>query len=466
MSDVHISLTDPTKCSEKLGTSTFVSYKVNTTTDRAGFGQGIQSVVRRYNDFTWLSEQLSFDFPGVIVPPLPDKQSMGRLTDEFVESRRRALEKFLQRVAAHAELGYSAQFMAFLQADESGLNAVKKEAKTVKARASTVATSWLDSMTTAKPELEKSAADIKIEEIVQYVSLLEKQLTNVTKYADNLVKRSRETSLAFYDFAQGFNALGMSEGESVGPALSELGKTAEALSSSSQSFAEDEVVKLVEPLEEYSRMLLSIKSAMQQRQNKKNAYLNCMVDVEAKQNAYRKLLGVPGKEGQVEAKEAAVVVAQRTADAGKVEFEKVSERLLTEFEVFKNQQAIDIKQIIIDFVNLQIDFNKRSEDAWNSLIPAVEGVVVESPETVRGNVRESCASASSMPAHNFTIGTSNGLGGTKADDSRSASATGKDTNGKKVRKNSSDVRKIRTNSAFTDEEGEGGEPDDDDVEGV
>jgi hypothetical protein len=126
------------------------------------------------------------------------------------------------------------------------------------------------------------------------------------------------------------------------------------LSSSCQSFAEDEVVKLVEPLEEYSRMLLSVKAAMQQRQNKKNAYLNCMVDVEAKQNAYRKLLGAPGKEGQVEAKEAAVVVAQKAADAGKVEFEKVSERLLTEFEVFKNQQAIDIKQIITDFVNLQV----------------------------------------------------------------------------------------------------------------
>jgi sorting nexin-1/2 len=200
----------------------YISYKVRTTTDRSGFTPGAKSVVRRYNDFTWLAGELSYDFPGVIVPPLPDKQSVGRFTDEFVESRRRSLEKFLQRVATHSELGHSVQFVAFLQADEGGLSAAKKEAKNVKSRASTVSTSWLDSMTTAKPELEKSAADIKIEEILQYVSLLEKQLTNVTKYADNLVKLSRETSIAFYDFAQGFNALGMSEGESVGPALSEV----------------------------------------------------------------------------------------------------------------------------------------------------------------------------------------------------------------------------------------------------
>jgi sorting nexin-1/2 len=205
-----------------------------------------------------------------------------------------------------------------------------------------------------QPELEKSAADIKTEEIAQYVAALEKQLTSVSKHAENLVKRSRDTALAFYEFGQSFTFMGQSEGDTVGAALSQLGTTADCLAGNAHTFAEAEVVKLVEPLEEYTRMLQSIKHAMQQRAAKKTAYVNCMIDVEAKTVAFRKLQGVAGKEAQAEQKEQAVSAAQDGADAAKLEFEKVSERLLTEFELFKNQKAFDIKEMMTNFVNLQV----------------------------------------------------------------------------------------------------------------
>ena len=115
---------------------------------------------------------------------------------------------------------------------------------------------------------------------------------------------------------------------------------------------------MVEPLEEYSRMLASIKLAMQQRAAKKSAYLSCLVDVDAKSAAFKKLQGVPGKEAQAEVKEQAVSASQDAADAAKSEFEKVSERLLTEFELFKNQKAFDIKEIVTNFVNLQVNSTK------------------------------------------------------------------------------------------------------------
>jgi hypothetical protein len=82
--------------------------------------------------------------------------------------------------------------------------------------------------------------------------------------------------------------------------------------------------------------------------------MNCMIDVEAKTAAFRKLQGVAGKEAQAEQKEQAVSAAQDGADAAKLEFEKVSERLLTEFELFKNQKAFDIKEMMTNFVNLQV----------------------------------------------------------------------------------------------------------------
>ncbi len=83
-------------------------------------------------------------------------------------------------------------------------------------------------------------------------------------------------------------------------------------------------------------------------------YLASLADVEAKSNAHRKLIGVAGKEAQAKQKEEAVQTAQETADASKLEFEKVTERLLTEFELFKVYKANDLKQYISDFVKLQV----------------------------------------------------------------------------------------------------------------
>lgn len=134
-----------------------------------------------------------------------------------------------------------------------------------------------------------------------------------------------------------------------------MGSSVDSLSVAASSHAEQEAIKLLEPLEEYARMLTSIKYAMQQRTDKKSAYVNAMGDLEAKQNAYKKLLGVPGKESQAAQKEAAVQAAQEATDAAKLEFEKVSERLLAEFETFKTQKASDMKEILLNFVTLQVN---------------------------------------------------------------------------------------------------------------
>ena len=103
--------------------------------------------MRRYSDFAWLNGELAKEYPGCIVPPIPDKLAVGRFGDEFIESRRRALEKFLQRVAVHPELGNSPSFVVFLQAGEAGLNEAKNESKNAKAGTKSAVSSsmsWLE----------------------------------------------------------------------------------------------------------------------------------------------------------------------------------------------------------------------------------------------------------------------------------------------------------------------------------
>lgn len=99
--------------------------------------------MRRYSDFAWLSQELAREFPGMIVPPIPEKLTVGRFGEDFVESRRRALEKFLQRIAAHQELSNSQYFIVFLQSTEAGLNEAKNESK-AKASKPTSSIGWLE----------------------------------------------------------------------------------------------------------------------------------------------------------------------------------------------------------------------------------------------------------------------------------------------------------------------------------
>lgn len=113
-------------------------------------------VQRRYNDFLWLSEQLSICCPGCIIPALPEKKRchvainslpqcsnllfnrIGRFNKSFLDHRKRALERFLIRIASHPQLVYHPVLVAFLESDDHALANVRDQYKDDKK------TSWLD----------------------------------------------------------------------------------------------------------------------------------------------------------------------------------------------------------------------------------------------------------------------------------------------------------------------------------
>lgn len=69
---------------------------------------------------------------------------MGRFSAEFVESRRRALEKYLKRIAEHPELSTSEHFVTFLQTDDATLAKLKEEFKAAKPALSSSAAKWIE----------------------------------------------------------------------------------------------------------------------------------------------------------------------------------------------------------------------------------------------------------------------------------------------------------------------------------
>jgi sorting nexin-1/2 len=75
------------------------------------------SVLRRYSDFLWLYETLSLNNPGVVVPPVPEKNPFGRFEDTFVQQRRLGLEKCINKMANHPVLCKDSDLKLFLESD-------------------------------------------------------------------------------------------------------------------------------------------------------------------------------------------------------------------------------------------------------------------------------------------------------------------------------------------------------------
>jgi sorting nexin-1/2 len=122
-----ISVGDPHKVGDL--TSSHTEYSVTTKTTSKGYRNPEFTVSRRYRDFLWLYTQLHNNNPGVIIPPPPEKQAVGRFEADFVESRRSALERMLNKAAAHPVLQHDGDLKLFLESEAFNMDIKNKERK-------------------------------------------------------------------------------------------------------------------------------------------------------------------------------------------------------------------------------------------------------------------------------------------------------------------------------------------------
>ena len=76
------------------------------------------TVQRRFSQFVMLHTVLSRRLPGVVLPPLPEKQYAGRFSEDFVEARRGDLERYLNKIVRHPVVRY-AEILTFFLGCES-----------------------------------------------------------------------------------------------------------------------------------------------------------------------------------------------------------------------------------------------------------------------------------------------------------------------------------------------------------
>ena len=73
----NVAVLEPIKVGDTL--SAHVTYKVKTITDSVEYRNKEVTVNRRFRDFLWLYNNLVNKYPGLIIPPVPEKLSIGNL---------------------------------------------------------------------------------------------------------------------------------------------------------------------------------------------------------------------------------------------------------------------------------------------------------------------------------------------------------------------------------------------------
>ncbi|XP_069593782.1 sorting nexin-7 isoform X1 [Ranitomeya imitator] len=148
--DLFITVDEPE--SHITAIETFITYRIATKTTRSEFDSSEFEVRRRYQDFLWLKSRLEVAHPTLIIPPLPEKfivkGMVERFNDDFIETRRKALHKFLNRIADHPTLTFNEDFKIFLTAQawvkeltshkKQGPGLLSRMGQTIKAVASSV----------------------------------------------------------------------------------------------------------------------------------------------------------------------------------------------------------------------------------------------------------------------------------------------------------------------------------------
>ena len=230
-------VSDPVKQGE--GMQAYVSYRVATKTSLPQYRWAEFSVIRRFRDFAWLQSRLMDRNPGIIIPPVPEKNVVAKYSfnADFIERRRAALQVFLNRCAEHPTLRQSADLQLFLEANEevwaaeansggaggavdkkvSRLGLSLKSLGQSVSRALHISTpdASVESTLTEDPEYERTKA---------YIRSLVSHLDDAHREAAGLVKQQKEQADALARFGTSVILLGNTESGKLGNAFSELGR--------------------------------------------------------------------------------------------------------------------------------------------------------------------------------------------------------------------------------------------------
>ena len=420
-----ISVVDPVKQGD--GVNAYISYKIVThererreksegSEASKGDGGKEYAVIRRFRDFFWLRQSLAKQYAGVILPPLPPRNVVEKykMAAEFIEDRRRALERFLVKTASHAMLHQAASLRLFLTATESEFNiessrmsqALGSAAPAESGGASGLATTALNTASKLWRNLTDNAGyvmhapqalsgsnavqhHVRNEEspeyaaIRQYYNHLEAHLNELHSQAQRLTRQHERFGSSLSEFGAALGSLSslkidsgverqektsgtVEDGESnndddAQAAAVALGNKARVAGRGWVSMSEELHAKFEQPLRELLRAVQSAKKTIEDRDEALLGKIQAQMAVDAKRASVAKLQTTPGtRQDRVMAEERSLQQAIEKSEEATKFYEELVERMDADIMRFQKERQADLHKVLVAFGEILASHNGSS----------------------------------------------------------------------------------------------------------
>ncbi|KAI0719949.1 hypothetical protein C8T65DRAFT_568421 [Cerioporus squamosus] len=395
----------------------YVSYLVSAKTNLPIFSTPNPSARRRFQDFVFLRTHLAKDFPACVVPPLPDKHRIeyvtgDRFSPEFMERRRSDLHRFLQRLSRHPTLQRSTLLRAFFESTEWHVIMHQHVAHPpVPEQSSGVIDSISDTLLNAfskvrKPDERFLAMREHVDKFEEGISLSERLFTRVrNRTNDGNPEPGEDLTGDYHDLAVAVQGLGFLESGITDP-LNHFSNTLlefSALLRHTTQVTTDPFLVHLHALLQYShanRAVLKLRDQKQMDFEELSEYLSQVTaerdrlaavisgragstglglgaylrdrvdalrgadDDRTRVERMRKL------DGKIKELQDAVQTAHETSDA-------FSDETLREQKIFQRAKEAEMKEVLGNYADGQIEFYKAVMEEWDRIIPIIQRIRVD-----------------------------------------------------------------------------------------
>eukprot|EP01063_Lacrimia_lanifica_P021382 TRINITY_DN2869_c0_g1_i9.p1 TRINITY_DN2869_c0_g1~~TRINITY_DN2869_c0_g1_i9.p1 ORF type:complete len:480 (+),score=226.38 TRINITY_DN2869_c0_g1_i9:78-1517(+) len=361
-------------------------YSVVTKTDEEGWNGGAK-VSRRYSDFDWLREQIVHDFPGCIVPPLPEKTAKGHIEKvmlsnvELLSYRQRALTKFIQCAFAHHKVQTTPHLKAFCTLDdaawEAHKSATKKENAEKDGGAIAGATASVkEGFFKMFKKKEETAVDQEALKGLQEKAQYAKEMEETMLLAHDRLKRHIDDQVAtgksMAELSGFLNSAGDLESNAddvLAQDMKNSGTYTSNLGRLYQDHAKKETIFVLEPLSFYIQTFIGIQAEAKRLQNLLTKAAVANDDKKSAEAAHEKASGEKKTKAKV-----SMLLATDVHEKTSKKCEDALALFAQEWENFHTNKVRDLRHVQKVFIELQVVHSSQQERLEHPPIqPAVFG---------------------------------------------------------------------------------------------
>nr|POF15559.1 vacuolar protein sorting-associated protein vps5 [Quercus suber] len=344
-------------------------YSVITRTTSKAYTNPTFTVTRRYRDFLWLYERLHDNNAGVVVPPPPEKQAVGRFDTNFVESRRMALERMVNKIAAHNVLQHDGDLKTFLESESFNVDIKHKNHKDP--LLGTESKGFMSSIGISSGSGGKFIEhDDWFHDRRIYLDALENQLKALQKSTDTVVAQRKGLADSCGDFSASLHNLAAVE---LSPALSgpldALGDLQIRVQELYHRQAMQDILTLGIVIDEYIRLIGSVKKAFEQRQKAFHSWHSAESKLQETRKQQDKLLRAGRtQQDRIGQMQADVADAERRVHATRLLFEDMGRLMRQELERFEREKVEDFKSGVETFLESAVEAQKELIELWETYL--------------------------------------------------------------------------------------------------